>query len=106
MVVRQKVGRKRYIAFDVVDCDGDPTRSKVGRILGKRTAELEGRFPFEVIFVSGRRGVVRTDQKHQAALVALLCSLSMEQDGLKLTTLCASGTIRTLKEEYFPRAPT
>jgi len=103
MVVRQKVGRKRYIAFEVSGCEGDPTRSRLTKVIGKRSAELAGGCPFDVILVSNGRGIVRTDHRHQKVLLDLLGSLSAESDGMKIATICTSGTIRTLKEKYFPK---
>jgi len=101
MVVRQKVGRKRYIAFEIVGCGEPLTRSKLTRTIGKKSNELGASFPFEVMFVTKERGIVRTDQKHPASLSAILNSFSIEVDGFKLKTISVSGTIRTLKEKYF-----
>ena len=103
MVVKQKVGRKRYIAFEVTGCDGDPSRSRLNKVIDRRAAELAGGCPFDVIFVMNGRGIVRTNHKHQKAIIEMLGSLSIESDGIKVATLCTSGTIRTLKEKYFPK---
>jgi RNase P/RNase MRP subunit POP5 len=105
MVVKQKVGRKRYIAFEATGCEGDLTRSRLGKTIGKKAADIAERCPYDVIFVYNGRGIVRTDHRHQKALVDLLGTLSIDSDGMKINTLCASGTIRTLKEKYFPNAP-
>jgi len=100
MVVRQKVGRKRYIAFRVAECGGDLTRSRLAKAIDGKSSE-QGRCKFDVVLVANGLGIVRTDHKGQAPLVALLNSLSMESEGVRLETLSASGTIRTLKEKYF-----
>jgi RNase P/RNase MRP subunit POP5 len=101
MVVRQKVGRKRYIAFKVAECGGDLTRSRLAKAIDSKSSEQDSRCKFDVVLVANGMGIVRTDHRNQAPLVALLSSLSMGSDGMRLETLCASGTIRTLKEKYF-----
>lgn len=101
MVVRQKVGRKRYIAFEVVGCTVDVTRSKLARSIAKKSDESGKHLPFEVMFVLKGRGIVRTDQRHPAELSDILNSFSVERDGFALKTLATSGTIRTLREKYF-----
>ena len=101
MVVRQRVGRKRYIAFEIISSGTDVTRSKLTRTIGKRTESLSERFPFEVMFILRGRGIVRTDHRHPGALAETLNSFSREADGFELRTLATSGTIRTLKEKYF-----
>jgi RNase P/RNase MRP subunit POP5 len=102
MVVRDKVGRKRYIAFDVASCDGDLTRTRLSKAIGRKLAESARSMPYEVILVAGGRGIARTDQHHASELSSLLGSFSDEADGFKLKTLKTSGTIHTLKEKYMP----
>jgi len=103
MVVRQKVGRKRYIAFEIAGCEGNLTKGRLARAVEKKSAEQGDRCPFDIIFISEGRGIARTDQRNQRTIAALLNSFSMESDGLVLETLCTSGTMRSLKEKYFRR---
>jgi RNase P/RNase MRP subunit POP5 len=100
MVVRDKVGRKRYIAFDVASSDGDLSRTRLSKAIGRKLAESAHSMPFEVILIAGGRGIARTNQRYATQLSSLLNSFSNDQDGFELKTLKTSGTIRTLKEKY------
>jgi len=103
MVVKAKVGRKRYIAFEILSGGEGLTRGKLVKAICSRADELEFRNRPDVILIEGGRGIVRTDQRNQRDAVALLNSFSAGSSGLRLQTIRASGTIRTLKESFFPR---
>lgn len=103
MVVKAKVGRKRYIAFEIVAGGEGLTRGKLIKEICSRADELGVRNRPDIILIEGGRGIVRTDQKNQKDAVALLNSFSAESCALRLKTIRASGTIKTLKESFFPR---
>ena len=103
MVVKAKVGRKRYIAFEVIAGGEELTRGKLVKAICSRADELGLRKRPDLILIEGGRGIVRTDQRNQRDAVALLNSFSAESSGLRLQTIRASGTIKTLKEKFFPR---
>ncbi len=103
MVVKAKVGRKRYIAFEIVAGGEGLTRGKLIKVICSRADELGMRNRPDVILIEGGRGIVRTDQKSQKDAVALLNSFSAESSDLRLRTMRTSGTIKTLKDGFFPR---
>ncbi len=103
MVVKAKVGRKRYIAFEIVDGGEGLTRGKLVKAINARADELGLRNRPDVILIEGGRGIVRTDQRNQKDAVALLNSFLSDQSRLVLKTIRASGTIKTLKESFFPK---
>lgn len=101
MVVREKVGRKRYIAFELVE-GPELTRSRLSRALDGR---LRKEFPgsrIEVILIVEGKGILRTDHRSAERTIEVLNEFDMPADGFKLRTLKTSGTIRKLKKRYFP----
>ena len=103
MVVKAKVGRKRYIAFEVLAGGEGLTRGRLVKIISSRADELGLRSRPDVILIEGGKGIVRTDQRNQKDVVSLLNSLTADPSGLSIKTIRASGTIKTLKENFFPR---
>lgn len=101
MVVRQKVGRKRYIAFEIVSGGEGLTRGRMIRAIEHKEEELAQKDPFEVILMSGNRGIVRTGHRTSVSLAGLLGSFDRESDGMEIRTLSTSGTIRRLKKDFF-----
>lgn len=101
MAVKEKIGRKRYIAFEVVEDRNGLTRGKLSRAIGAASEESLRAAQIDVILIEGGRGIVRTDHRHSEALKALLRSFVSEQNGFELRPLRTSGTIRKLKRKYF-----
>lgn len=101
MVVREKVGRKRYIAFEIVE-GADLTRSRLLRAL---ISQLDNESPncrIEVIFIVEGKGIVRVDHRCAKRMVEILNAFDAQKDGFKLKTLKTSGTIKKLRSKYFP----
>jgi len=96
MAVRERTGRKRYIAFEVLKEDRPLTRGILSRAIeGKIGGDVD------VILIEGGRGIVRTGHRLAKTLIDVLNSFEYERDGFELRTLKTSGTIRKLKSRYF-----
>jgi len=101
MVVREKVGRKRYIAFETVE-GADLTRSRLSRALTDRLHDELPDSRIEVIFIVEGKGIVRSDHRGVKRTVEILNAFEAHTDGFKLKTLKTSGTIKKLRKKYFP----
>jgi len=101
MVVRDRVGRKRYIAFEILSGADILTRGKLAKVLkANRNGMLRG-VEIEVIMIEKGRGIVRTDHRSARVVVDLLRSFDHEREGFELKPLKTSGTIKKLKRKYF-----
>ena len=92
MVVKDKRGRRRYVAFetsDVVDAE------TVSREIISSAVKLGVRPP-KLIQFEGRRGIVRSLQPELLATLELINAAA-----LPMRTLRTSGTLKTLRERYF-----
>ncbi len=95
MVIKSKRGRRRYIAFVTEPSTYEEMMHSMGSAL-RRT----GIDSFKLIQYDGTKGIVRVRRDDQGAAVK---ALGLPTEGLKITTLAASGTIRTLRERFFPQ---
>jgi RNase P/RNase MRP subunit POP5 len=105
VTVKDRVGRHRYIAFEVA---GDPPdHEEVIRAVRKLAKGFPPGLKAWVVLVEGRRGILRCSHLHKADALALLQVLS-DREGLDrpVKTLGTSGTIRAARRKYFsPRRP-
>jgi RNase P/RNase MRP subunit POP5 len=92
MVVKEKRGRRRYIAFETSDVIDAET---VSREIISSAVRLGVRPP-KLIQFEGRRGIVRSLEPEREATLELINSAA-----LPMRTLRTSGTLKTLRERYF-----
>lgn len=104
MTVRDRTGRKRYIAFEIVSDGGSLSRGKLAKAIDERTGELGMKCRPEVILISNGKGIVRANHRDLEEVLSILNSFSDDARDFKLKTIRTSGTIRTLKEAFFPAA--
>jgi len=100
MVVKEKRGRRRYIAFRVENRISDE------ELLGTLNAILSPRgikVP-KVIQFDGRMGILRCPPVDKDRVVSALSERSDPRR--RIETLSTSGTLLTLREKYFPRSET
>lgn len=95
MVIKSKRGRRRYIAFTTKPSTYEEMMHSLGSAL--RGASIDS---FKLIQYDGTKGIVRVRRDDQRAAVK---AMGLSTEGLKITTLAASGTIRTLRERFFPQ---
>lgn len=96
MVVKEKRGRRRYIVFDTSTPASNET------LLAHLTAVFTpiGIKAPKVIQFDGNRGIVRCSPVDKdKVLIALSSKTGL---GFSISTLSTSGTLRTLREKYFP----
>lgn len=94
-MIKDKVGRKRYILFSV---DGDASRIEIIRALNAcyQRQFNDDNVPWLTIY-TGKYGIVRCNHTQKEDIINLLNSL--KNDKFKLKTLKTSGTIKKLKKE-------
>lgn len=98
MVVKEKRGRRRYIAFRA-----EPRLSDA-ELLAMLNATLSPRgikVP-KVIQFDGGMGIIRCPPADKDKVIAALSEGSASRS--RITTLSTSGTLLTLREKYFPTA--
>ncbi|NYT11737.1 MAG: hypothetical protein GKC03_04200 [Methanomassiliicoccales archaeon] len=99
MVVKDKRGRRRYIAF-VLTQGGPITKSGLITLLREASREYRIEEP-RVIEFDGTKGIVRCGHLLKEETLAILGSFSERKDGIEVKTLSTSGTLRKLREQYF-----
>jgi RNase P/RNase MRP subunit POP5 len=92
MVVKEKRGRRRYVAFETSEIIDAET---VSREIISSAVRLGVRPP-KLIQFEGRRGIVRSSEPEKEATIELLNAAE-----LPMRTLRTSGTLKTLRERYF-----
>lgn len=92
MVVKQKRGRRRYVAFETSEVIDAETVSR--EIIS--SAVRQGVRPPKLVQFEGQRGIVRSSEPDKEATIKLL-----NEAGLPMKTLRTSGTLKTLRERYF-----
>ncbi|HRR66863.1 MAG TPA: hypothetical protein P5063_04365 [Methanomassiliicoccales archaeon] len=92
MVVKEKRGRRRYIAFQV---DGKASDEEFLAALNAALSSRGVKVP-KVIQFDGRMGVVRCSPKDKDRILAALAA-----DGKGIVPLSTSGTLLTLRKRYF-----
>jgi RNase P/RNase MRP subunit POP5 len=92
MVVKEKRGRRRYMAFETSEVMDAET---VSREIISSAVKLGVRPP-KLIQFEGRRGIVRSLEPEKEATLELINAAV-----LPMKTLRTSGTLKTLRERYF-----
>ncbi len=100
MVVKEKRGRRRYIAFT---SDEKVSNEDLVSALNSAFGERGMKTP-KIIQFDGRKGIVRTSDVDKAKSIEILNSISGRP--FSLSTLRTSGTLRTLRERYFTETST
>jgi RNase P/RNase MRP subunit POP5 len=98
MVVKEKRGRRRYIAFRVEPKLSD---AELLAILNATLSPRGTKVP-KVIQFDGRMGIIRCSPADKDKVISALSEGSDPRG--KIETLCTSGTLLTLREKYFPTA--
>jgi RNase P/RNase MRP subunit POP5 len=93
MVVKERRGRRRYIAFSVEPLASDAAFLAYLRSAGDR---LGIRTP-KVIQFDGAFGIVRTSPAEKEAVIGLL---NGQGEGITVHSLATSGTLKTLRERF------
>jgi len=92
--------RDRYIAFELSD-------PQLGRDVRQALQAATATWPREdrpqVLFLEGRRGLVRCGHLKQADVVKLLNGLRLRSSEGAIRTIGASGTIRRARLRYFSK---
>jgi RNase P/RNase MRP subunit POP5 len=96
MVVKEKRGRRRYVAFETSEESDTETVSH--EIIS--SAVRLGVRPPKLIQFGGRRGIVRTLEPELEVTLELVNTAA-----LPMRTLRTSGTLKTLRERYFVPDP-
>lgn len=96
MVVKEKRGRRRYVAFETTESIDAET---VSREIISSAVRLGVRPP-KLIQFEGQRGIVRSSEPEKDATIELLNTAQ-----LPMKTLRTSGTLKTLRERYFRPGP-
>jgi RNase P/RNase MRP subunit POP5 len=93
MVVKEKRGRRRYVAFEVT------SEELLGEeaLLSAMRSLCKGRKPPKIIQFDGHLGVVRCDLRDLTWTKELLVSAGAKL-GSSIGTLSTSGTLRALRE--------
>ncbi len=122
MVVKSKIGRKRYIIFKLNSNSIITKRDFIYtlnnlmnmyypyRIMDPNSSENEDsnqflNFPW-VILVKNNYGLVRCHHLDKAKTIKLLCSINMignSKNPVKIETLGTTGTIRSARKKYLDK---
>jgi RNase P/RNase MRP subunit POP5 len=97
MVVKEKRGRRRYIAFRA---ERRLTDEELLAILNATMSPRGIKVP-RVIQFDGRLGIIRCSPSDKDKVVAALAERSDPRGGIE--TLRTSGTLLTLREKFFPK---
>lgn len=96
MVVKEKRGRRRYIAFRAEPKLSDAELlAMLNAILSPRGIKIP-----KVIQFDGSMGIIRCSPPDKERVVAALAEGSDPR--ARIETLSTSGTLLTLREKYFP----
>ncbi len=100
MVVKEKRGRRRYIAFSVIS-SRSVGRQEVLSEMSARSDLMRLHAPV-IIQYGGNKGIVRCDHAAKEETLRLLRQLRGEPGmEYRVEPLRTSGTLRTLREKYF-----
>lgn len=100
MVVKEKRGRRRYIAFRV---DSKISDGELLATLNATLTPLGIKVP-KVIQFNGSMGIIRCSPLDKDRVIAALTERS--EPHYRIETLSTSGTLLTLREKYFPESET
>jgi RNase P/RNase MRP subunit POP5 len=100
MVVKEKRGRRRYIAFRV---DSKISDGELLATLNATLTPLGIKVP-KVMQFDGRMGIIRCSPLDKDKVISALTERSDPR--YRIETLSTSGTLLTLREKYFPETET
>jgi len=100
MVVKEKRGRRRYIAFRV---DSKISDAELLAALNATLTPLGIKVP-KVIQFNGSMGIIRCSPLDKDKVISALTERSDPR--YKIETLSTSGTLLTIREKYFPESET
>ena len=100
MVVKDRVGRNRYVAFRIGGAQR-PSAAGFAEVLRAASALALPEDRPRLVFLEGDRGLVRCRHTAKAATIARLQALNREVEGaFRVETLGTSGTIRRARRKY------
>ena len=100
MVVKDRRGRRRYIAFEVV-CDEPVDPMEFKKAIAGEASRL-GVDPPKLIQYEKGRGIIRCPHTEAKIMIKTLQGIvEIDRKEARVRTLRTSGTIRTLRERYF-----
>lgn len=100
MVVKDKVGRKRYIGFEIhIEGKSHFHRGAVIRALNQESGVARKLNPWLTEF-DGMKGIVRCPHTEKDAIIELLRNLKhIDRTPVSVKTVTTSGCIKTVKEK-------
>ncbi len=105
MTVKDRVGRNRYVAFQV-ESDPPPGKDVVIRALKRISRDFPREMKPWLVFMDGPRGLLRCSHLFKGEAIQLLQSLSRPEGlGAPVRTLGTSGTIRAARQKFLRRGP-
>jgi ribonuclease P/MRP protein subunit POP5 len=100
VVVKDRVGRNRYVAFRLEGGEG-ATRGEMEGALREAARGLPVEARPELLRFAEGKGIVRCGHRHRDAVVEALRTIrSVGRQGARVETLGTSGTIRKAVEKY------
>ncbi len=96
MVVKEKRGRRRYVAFEATGAAVETNEQLYSALLALFNRSGQ-RFP-KLIQLEGRLGIVRCLEPDMKAVIDVLNrSVGEKENEVRFRTLCTSGTLRALR---------
>jgi len=95
MTVKEKRGRRRYVYFESADGTVRSHEDMLHSVINPAAAA--GVRSIKLIQFDGRRGIVRCALTELETLLS-----SVNTEGRPFRTRCTSGTVRTIRERYYP----
>jgi RNase P/RNase MRP subunit POP5 len=93
MVVKEKRGRRRYIAFEATGAANEQLPSALQALFS-----LSGERVPKLIQLEGRLGIVRCLEPEMKSIIEILNgSIGEGEREVRFRTLCTSGTLRALR---------
>lgn len=100
MVVKQKIGRKRYIAFELI-APRAIAKSEVIKLVRSELGKLTNDIKPWVVKYRKNKGLLRCTHTKKEAAIKLLTSIKkINQLELKIRALGTSGTIKRATRKY------
>jgi RNase P/RNase MRP subunit POP5 len=100
MVVKERRGRRRYIAFEVIS-EGPVDPMELKRTIRSETSRLGIEVP-KLIQYENKRGIVRCGHTDKETVIQLLQEIEeIDHKRVRVRSLLTSGTIKTLRDRFF-----